>query len=119
LIAERKKDAAEALTGAESARNRVYLRCPRYGLPRGNENDGDERGDRREAPKDLHGSQAVPPEKLHPQDDDPGTPNHRIDGFRACSLRDRDLFDQELQVGLDRRCPRVYVVASRGGDRLA
>ena len=74
----RKKDAAEALAGAESARNRVYLRCPRYGLPRGNENDGEERGDRREAPKDLHGSQAVPPEQLDPRDNDSGTAHDHV-----------------------------------------
>ena len=49
--------------------------------PRRNENDGEHRGDRREAPKGLHGSQAVPPEKLDPGDDDSGTPDHNVERF--------------------------------------
>jgi hypothetical protein len=34
-----------------------------------------------EAPKNLHGSEAVPPEQFKPSDDDGGTPYHRIDGL--------------------------------------
>jgi hypothetical protein len=75
--------------------------------------------------KTCMGSETVPPEKLDPQDDDPGTTNHHVERFQGLLLagrEPRDPFDQELQVGLDR--PEidvlgVYVVASGDGNRLA
>jgi hypothetical protein len=54
------------------------------------------------APKDLHGSEAVPPEKLDPGDDDRGASNHRVERVEGLLLAEpRDPFDQELQVGLN------------------
>ena len=51
----------------------------------------------------LHGSEAVPPEKFDPGDDDRGSPDHRIERLQglllAVPLRP---FDRELQVGFDR-----------------
>ena len=48
-------------------------------------------------------SQAVPPEKLDPGDDDRGTPDHRIKRLEGLFLAEpRDLFDLELKIGLDR-----------------
>jgi hypothetical protein len=49
----------------------------------------------------LHGSQAVPPKKLYPRDDDRGTADHRVDGFE-CLLLAEPLYplDQELDIGL-------------------
>jgi hypothetical protein len=47
----------------------------------------------------------MPPEKLDPQDDDPGTPNHhvkRFEGLLLAGRESRDPLHQELKVGLDR-----------------
>ena len=66
-----------------------------------NENDCKQRGDRGEALENLHGSQAVPPEKLDPGDDDCDTPDHRVKRLKrllfAEPLRP---FYQKLHVGL-------------------
>jgi hypothetical protein len=61
-----------------------------------------------------HGSEAVPPEKLHPGDNDRRAPDHRVDGFEALLLAEpRDSFDQEFEVGLDRTEIDVLGVTSR------
>jgi hypothetical protein len=44
----------------------------------------------------------VPPEKLDPGGDDPGTPDHGVEGLEGLFLAEpRDPFDEELQVGLN------------------
>jgi hypothetical protein len=59
-------------------------------------------------------SNAVPPEKLDPRDDDRGTTDHRIKRLEGLLLAEpRDPFDQELQVGLDRTEIDVLGVTSR------
>jgi len=59
------------------------------GSPRGNENDGEQRRDCREAPKDLHGSKAVPPEHLDPGDHDRGTADHHAVALKSCEKSSR------------------------------
>jgi hypothetical protein len=50
-----------------------------------------------EVPKDLHGSEAAPPEKLDPGDDQPGTVDHYVEGFEGLLLTGREQRDsQEL-----------------------
>jgi hypothetical protein len=47
-------------------------------------------------------SQAMPPEKLDPGDDDRGAPDHRVKRLEGLLLAEPgDPFDQELQVGLN------------------
>ena len=47
-------------------------------------------------------SQAVPPKQLDPRDDNRGAPDHRVERLEGLLLAEpRDLFDQELQVGLN------------------
>ena len=43
-----------------------------------------------EAPKDLHGSETVPPEKFDPGDDDRGTPDHHIEWLEGLLLAGRE-----------------------------
>jgi len=58
--------------------------------------------DCREAPKDLHGSEAVPPKKLNPGNDGRGASDHCVERLERLLLAEpRDPFDQELQVGLN------------------
>ena len=68
------------------------------------------------AQKDLHSSQAVPPEKLDPGDDDGSTPDHYIDRSEGLLLPEplRPL-DQELKIGLDRTVIDVFWITSRRG----
>jgi hypothetical protein len=48
-------------------------------------------------------SEAVPPEKLDPSDDDSGAPDHRVERLEGLLLAEPlDPFDQELQVDFDR-----------------
>jgi len=45
----------------------------------------------------------VPPEKLDPGDDDRSAPDHCVERLQGLLLAEpRDLFDQELKIGLDR-----------------
>jgi hypothetical protein len=47
-------------------------------------------------------SETAPPEKLDPGDDDRGAPDHHLERLEGLLLAEpRDLFDQELHVGLN------------------
>jgi hypothetical protein len=59
-------------------------------------------------------SQAVPPEKLDPGDDDHGTSDHRVKRFEGLLLAEPLApLDQELQVGLDPREIELLRITSR------
>ena len=45
------------------------------------------RGDCREAPKNLHESETVPPKQFDPGDDDRGAPDHRVERLEGLLLR--------------------------------
>jgi hypothetical protein len=67
-----------------------------------------------EAPKDLHGSEAVPPKQFNPGNDDRRTPGHCVERLeRLFPAKPLEPLDQEFEIGLDRTEIDVLGITSR------